>query len=446
MRITSAYAPPTRTGSYKWWVVFMLWFVCFLNYADRQAISAIFPKLRQEFGFSPEQIGLIGSAFMWLYAFASPIAGFIGDRVRRKHLILGGCVFWSCITVLTGRCAKFWQFFLVRASEGFGEAFYFPASMSLVSDYHTPATRSKALSFHQSSVYIGTVMGSWIAALLAQYWGWRSGFYFFGSAGIMLALVLYVMLKEPARGQSETMREGEAPAEPAVVVTLQETEHAKLPLIEALRIILAQPVAPLLMLAFLGANFVATIFLVWAPTFLVDKFHFQLATAGLSGTAFIHLTSALSAPLGGVLADHFSRRRFGGRMLVQAFGLLAGASFVFLVGSTQSIVTLLVTMTFFGFCKGLYDSNIFASLYDVVEPRARSTAAGLMNSIGWGGGALGPLFIGYFAQHGRYGSQVENMSHAIAWTAIVYIISGVLVLLAARLVSTHLKPGGAPNT
>ncbi|HSZ59551.1 MAG TPA: MFS transporter [Tepidisphaeraceae bacterium] len=416
--LSYAPAPPATRGAYKWWVVFMLWFICFLNYADRQAISAIFPKLQEEFGFDKEQLGLIGSAFMWVYAFGAPLAGYIGDRVRRKELILGGCIFWSLITVLTGRCTRLWQFVTVRASEGFGETFYFPASMSLISDYHGPQTRSKALSFHQSSVYVGTVAGTWIAALLAQHYGWRLGFYFFGAAGIVLAIVLFALLREPGRGMSES---------------LDQTGKVRLPASELLASVLAQPTAVLLMLAFLGANFVATIFLVWAPTFLVEKFHYTLSTAGFSGTAFIHLTSAVSAPLGGVMADALARRRPGGRMLVQASGLLIGAGFVFLVAVTDRTPVLLVSMTLFGFCKGLYDSNIFASLYDVVEPRARATAAGFMNTVGWGGGALGPLYVGYFALHGRYSSQIQNMSHAIALTAGIYIVSGVLLLVAARL-------------
>lgn len=76
--------------TYKWSVVLMLWFVCFLNYGDRQAISAVFPKLKEEFGFDKVQLGLIGSAFMWVYAFGAPVAGYVGDRLRRKNLILGG--------------------------------------------------------------------------------------------------------------------------------------------------------------------------------------------------------------------------------------------------------------------------------------------------------------------------------------------------------------------
>ena len=87
--------------NYKWHVVVMLWFICFFNYADRQAISAVFPVLQKEFGFDKLQLGLIGSAFMWVYAAGAPLAGFIGDRVRRKDLILGGCIFWSFVTMDT---------------------------------------------------------------------------------------------------------------------------------------------------------------------------------------------------------------------------------------------------------------------------------------------------------------------------------------------------------
>ena len=131
----------------------MLWFVCFFNYADRQAIFAMFPKLKEEFGFDKVQLALIGSAFMWVYAAGAPLAGYICDRFRRKDLILGGCLFWSFVTITTGWCSKLWHFVTVRALEGFGETFYFPASMSLVSDYHDKRTRSRALSFHQSQLH-----------------------------------------------------------------------------------------------------------------------------------------------------------------------------------------------------------------------------------------------------------------------------------------------------
>lgn len=401
---------------YKWWVVFMLWFVCFFNYADRQAIFSVFPKLKEEFGFDKFQLGLIGSAFMWVYAFGAPFAGYIGDRFRRKDLILGGCLFWSAITVTTGWCSKLWHFVTVRALEGFGETFYFPASMSLVSDYHGKETRSRAMSFHQSSVYVGTILGSWAGAWFAEQHGWRVGFYFFGGAGLVLAIVLYRFLREPGRGASESA------ANEAIRPPLSASELAA--------VIFRKPIAVLLMLVFLGANFVATIFLTWTPTFLVEKFGYKLTAAGLSGSVFIHLASACSVPLGGWAADYFNARIQGGRMLVQAAGLLFGSTFVFLVGTTTDATVLITAMTLFGLGKGLYDSNIFAALYDQIEPRARATAAGLMNTVGWGGGALGPLAVGWIALHGPYGSEIENMSHAIAWCGAIYLVGAIALLTA----------------
>jgi MFS family permease len=396
----------------------MLWFICFFNYADRQAISSIFPKLREEFGFDKVQLALIGSAFMWVYAFGAPFAGFVGDRLRRKDLILGGCLIWSYVTVLTAFCGQLWQFVTVRALEGFGETFYFPASMSLVSDYHGRGTRSRAMALHQSSVYVGTVGGSWLAAWLAKYHGWRTGFYLFGGAGVVLALVLYRYLHEPRRGQSE------APEAQALAAT-------PLALGPALELLFRKPTVLLLLATFLGANFVATIFLTWTVTFLVEKFDYDLEWAGLYGSAFIHLPSAVSVPLGGWWADRLARRLAGGRMLVQATGLLVGSVFVFLFGTTTEVRTLLIAMTLFGACKGIYDANIFASLYDVIEPRARALAAGIMNTVGWGGGALGPIFVGWYAKYGPYTTEVANMSQAIAASAVLYIGGTVLLLVAA---------------
>ena len=279
----------------------MLWFICFFNYADRQAISSVLPVLEKEFGFNKQQQGYISSAFMWVYAAFAPLAGFVGDKSRRKDLILGGCLFWSFVTITTGWCSKLWHFITVRATEGFGETFYFPASMSLVSDYHSGRTRSRAMSFHQSSVYVGTIMGSWLGAWFAEQLGWRVGFYFFGGVGAVLALVLYRFLREPARGEAETAS-GELAAHG---ISSGET----LSVGQTLRVIFRTPTVPLLMLAFVAANFVATIFLTWTPTFLVEKFHFKLTLAGLSGSVFIHLASACSVPVAGWLADKLTRRK-----------------------------------------------------------------------------------------------------------------------------------------
>jgi sugar phosphate permease len=125
----------------------------------------------------------------------------------------------------------------------------------------------------------------------------------------------------------------------------------------------------------------------------------------------------------------------GGRMLVQGIGLLVGATFVFLVGTAETKPVLIFAMICFGLCKGFYDSGIFASLYDAIEPRARGSAAGLMNTVGWGGGALGPVFVGVVSKYGNKPSEVENMSDAIAFGSIIYVVSAALIFIAMVLFS-----------
>ena len=120
------------------------------------------------------------------------------------------------------------------------------------------------------------------------------------------------------------------------------------------------------------ANFVAVVLLSWMPKFLFDKFHMGLAMAGLTATIFVQLASMAGAPVGGWLADAWRRRSPRGRMAVQAIGMFGGAPFVVVCGLTQSVGTLIVALTLWGFFKGLYDANIFASVFDVVPPgRAR---------------------------------------------------------------------------
>jgi len=409
--------------NYKWILVGMLWFVCFFNYADRQAISSVLPLLGREFHFDDLQLGWIGSAFAWVYAAAAPIAGVAADRFSRKWLIVIACIAWSFFTLATGWCSGLISLIAVRALTGLGETFYFPSAMSLLSEYHGVETRSRALSWHQSSVYAGTILGSWMAAELAERAGWRVPFYLFGPIGIVLAILLSRFIREPERRPGSGRSSG--------TMDYRILSEQPLSVGRTLGVIFRTPSAMLLMAGFLCANFIAVIFLTWTPKFLVDKFHYSIGAAGLTGTVYIHLASALTVPFAGWLADRLCKRFSVGRMLVQGGGLVVGAVFVYLVGHTASTVTLLFAMTCFGVCKGFYDSGIFASLYDVIEPRARGTAAGIMNTIGWGGGALGPLAVGLASKYGRHASAVENMSEAIAFGAVIYVVGALLLFAAA---------------
>jgi MFS family permease len=419
-RLTTRYAKPAAIeeappdGGYKWLVVIMLWFVCLFNYADRQAIFSVFPLLQSEMGLDEIQLGFVGSSFMWVYALALPFAGIVGDRVGRKTLILAGLIFWSLITLATALATTYWELLLFRALEGFGEAFYFPASMSLISDYHGRGTRSRAMALHQSSVYAGTIAGGTLAGYLAELYGWRAGFYVFGSLGVILGFVLLGLLKEPRRGRAEQTKERD--------VVHSAIDVRKQSFWRSFAEIFINPMVWVLIAVFFGANAVAAIFLTWMPKYLHDKFDMRLAVAGFSATAYLQIASVLGVLTGGVLADRLARRYLGGRMLTQALGLFAGVGFLFLTGWTVTVPVLVLAMAGFGFFKGLYDSNIWASLYDVVKPQRRATALGVMNSIGWLGGGLGTSAI-------AAASQYYGMSACLSATSLIYLSLGVLLCL-----------------
>jgi hypothetical protein len=193
----------SKSPYYKWYVVGMLWWISFFNYADRQAIFSVFPLLEKEMHLDSVQLGLLGSSFAWTYGLAAPFAGLIVDRVRRKAAILTGLHVWSLICMATALSRNFYHLLFFRAAEGLGETIYYPASMSMISDYHGKATRSRAMGLHQTSVYVGTIGGGFFAGLIGQYYGWRWSFIVFGALGILLGLFLNRLLVEPARGQAD---------------------------------------------------------------------------------------------------------------------------------------------------------------------------------------------------------------------------------------------------
>jgi MFS family permease len=411
---------------YRWWVVAMLWFVCFFNYADRQAIFSVFPLLREEMGLSNVQLGFVAASFSWVYAAFGPIAGMVGDRFQRKTLVLGGLVFWSLVTLATALSKDYWHLLLFRSLEGLGEAFYFPAAMSVIADYHSPATRSRAMSLHQSSVYAGTIAGGTVAGFTGQLYGWRSGFYIFGVLGVLLGLVLWAFLREPERGAAEATADGVHGVPPRGA-----------PFLATVKDVYSHPMARILTIVFVGANFVALIFLSWMPSFLHDKFGMTLAMAGFSATAYLQIASVLGVLTGGFLADRLARRYHGGRMMAQAAGLFLGVPFIFLSGWTVSVPVLVLALVGFGYFKGMYDANIWASLYDVVRPERRASALGFMNSIGWLGGGLAPVAIGAMSE--RYG-----MSGSISATSGIYLSIGLLMLFGIRRYMRG-APGTAPR-
>ena len=399
---------------YRWVVVGMLWCVCLFNYGDRQAIFSVFPPLARNLHLSDLQLSVIASAFMWVYAASGPFAGWVSDRISRRTVIIAALAFWSIATGLTAFATGYRSLIFCRALGGLGEAFYFPAAMSLLGDYHGPDTRSRAMSIHQSSVYIGSIAGGTLSAVIAEHHGWRPPFLLFAAGGLILSAVLLFALREPAR-----------------TATLPDFEPAHLDtgVLQGIAEVLRNRLALALIAIFIGANFVAVVFLTWMPTFLYRKFGMTLAMAGFSATAYLQIASVLGVIAGGIFADRASRRRRSGRIQVQAFGLLLGVPFLFVSGWTLSVRLLIAALIGFGLAKGLYDANIFAALYDVVPRHRRGVAAGVMNSLGWLGGGMAPVLVAA-ALHRH-----ATLSACISATAAVYLLLG----LAALLLTRHMK-------
>src|SRR5205085_4748139 len=191
------------------------------------------------------------------------------------------------------------------------------------------------------------------------------------------------------------------------------------------RELFGNPMVRILTAVFVGANFVAMIFLTWMPSFLYRKFAMSLAMAGWSGTAYLQVASVVGVISGGVLADRLARRYGGGRMMAQAAGLLLGVPFIFIAGWTLSVPLLIAALIGFGYFKGLYDANIWASLHDVVRPEHRASAVGFMNSIGWLGGGLAPVAIAAASE--RFG-----MSASISANSAIYLLIALLMTYGAR--------------
>jgi sugar phosphate permease len=408
---------PSMTGEnkrdwYPWVIVALLWMVCFFSYADRQAFFSVFPLLQENLHLTTVQLGLLGSSFAVVYGLAGPFAGLLADRIRRKTAIIAGLQFWSIICTVSAFSSTFLQLLVFRGLEGLGECIYSPAAMSMVSDYHDKRSRSKAMGILQTSVYAGTVGGGYWAASIAQRHGWRPAIFFFGIMGCLLGVALIKLMHEPIRGALETSRR-EVDAQGKVK---QQSIRQAVSVLVSIKSFL------MLMGGFACANFVAMVLLTWMPMYLYSRFHLSLSMAAFTAAMYPQLASVAGSVCGGYLADSAARRTAGGRMIVQCMGVMLGAPLVLLCGTANSLVEVKVALICWGFFKGVYDSNIFASAFDVVPASTRGTVSGCMNCVGWlVGGGLAPVLIGFLA--GRF-----TLGTAIAFSSIVYVIAGFLLL------------------
>jgi sugar phosphate permease len=164
-------------------------------------------------------------------------------------------------------------------------------------------------------------------------------------------------------------------------------------------------------------------FITWMPTFLHEKFGFSFARAGFDSTFYHHVAAFLGVMIGAGVTDKLAHKILGVRGIVQMIGLILGIPFIYLLGKSESLLIIYSAMALFGFCRGLYDSNIFAALYDVIEVQYRSTATGIMLMFAFIFGAIAPYLLGVL-------KPIIGLTNGLAFLSIGYLFASICIFIA----------------
>lgn len=394
---------------YKWEMIILLWFAYFFNQGDRQIYNVVLPLIKKDLLLSDVQLGLVVTIFTLCYAVLVPIAGYAGDIFRRKWIVFFSLLIWSTATLFTGISNGIVLLILFRGvATGGGEAFYYPAANSLIGQYHHK-TRALAMSIHQTSLYAGIVVSGFIAGFIGEHFGWRMAFYLFGILGILLAVILYFRLEDTPQPNHDPEK--------------SEAAGERIPILTVLKSIARKPTALMLCLAFGGMVFVNIGFMTWMPTYLHEDYSLSLTMAGFDSTFYHYLFAFIGVLLGGQLSDYLAQKRRTIRMETECLGLLLGAPFIYLMGATENILLCYVAMAAFGLFRGIYDSNLFAALFDVIEPRVRASAVGIMIAFAFAVGAFAPLILGWVKENWGLAVGISSLGY-------VYLLSALIILFA----------------
>ncbi len=389
-----------RLARTAWLVVGLLWPVALLNYLDRQMLAAMKDSVTADIPSiaTDAKWGMLLASFKWVYAFLSPIGGYFADRYTKRGIILGSLFIWSAVTWATGHVHTYEAMLWTRALMGVSEAFYIPAALALIADFHTGETRSRAIGVHQMAIYVGIILGGFSGyAADSPSLGWRWAFSAAGIAGVIYTLPLMWFLPHPPQ------KSGDLAQRPNPMGAARE--------------LLTNTNFILLVLCFTLPALAGWVVKDWMPAILrgqilnPDGTQISQGQAGMTATLWVSLASLGGALLGGWLADLWMRRHLRGRTFISAIGMSLLIPALFGISHAESILTAALILTVFGLGWGFFDCNNMPILCQIVRPELRATGYGLMNLVSiscggladWGFGVLRdrevplPVIFGTFA-------------------------------------------------
>lgn len=363
-----------------WWLVLLLMPVALLNYLDRQMLASMqssvmtsIPSIGTE-----ENWGFMLGQFKWVYAFLSPVGGYVADRVSRRLTVCGSLFVWSAVTWWTGHVSTYGELLWARSLMGISEAFYMPAALALIADYHVGRTRSRAVAFHQIAIYFGVMTGGFGGYVAdAPELGWRFAFTACGVFGMLYAMPLAALLRDAGR------------AEDRATVAQVSPHGAAWELFTNLSFIL-------LVLYFTLPALAGWVVRDWMPSILKKQFQIGQGEAGVAATLYWQIAAVAGAAAGGWLADRWMRQHRRGRIFVSALGMGLIVPAVFGVGNASSLAAAVAFLVLFGLGWGCFDCNNMPILSQIVRPELRATGYGFMNFVSiscggladWGFGVL----------------------------------------------------------
>ena len=316
----------------------------------------------------------------WTYAVLSPFAGFVADRVGKRWVIGASLLVWSIVTWWTGHVTTFHELVAARALMGVSEAFYIPAALALIADYHVGDTRSRAVGVHQTGIYLGQILGGFAGYVAdSPEHGWRWMFTACGMVGVVYALPLLALLRERSRP--------EAPTEAATERTAGEAPGVWRGLLGNRNFIL-------LVLYFTLPAIAGWVVRDWMPDILREKFGLGQGASGVKAILYVQLASLAGAVIGGTLADRWMTRTPRGRIFASALGMMMFLPALFSVGNAGTVGVAVAGLIVFGLGWGFFDCNNMPILCQIARPELRATGYGIMNLVSISCGGFGDWAFG----------------------------------------------------